>query len=97
MRSHLQLAHDQDTHQDQPLRGCQRIPVWWTPHSGVEHSGTTIGVKFHCPKCGVEGQAEFGPAQTLPVIAAEALYLFLGDADVQATCVLWDQKPLITG
>lgn len=63
----------------------------------MEHSGTTIGVKFHCPKCGVEGQAEFGPAQTLPVIAAEALYLFLGDADVQATCVLWDQKPLITG
>jgi len=89
MRSHLHLAHDQDTHEDQPLPGCQKIPVWWTPHTGVQHSGTTIGVKFRCPKCGVEGPPEFGPAQKLPVISAEALYLFLADEDVQKVCVLW--------
>lgn len=89
MSSHLTLAHDQDTHEDKPLPGCQRIPAWWTPHAGVEHSGTTIGVRFNCPKCGVEGAPAFGPAQTLPVISAEALALFFVNKDVQASCVLY--------
>lgn len=85
----MNLVYDENTHTDEPLAGCQRIPVWWTPHAGVEHNGTPVGVKFRCDRCGFESQGIFGPARDLPQTAEDALVQFVNSTNAMAKCVYW--------
>lgn len=81
------MVYDQDTHRDRPLLGCQRTPEWWTPHSGVEHNGTTIGVRWRCEQCCIEGKGIFGPARDLTEIASKALHTFVNSRETKSSCV----------
>ncbi|MEP2531728.1 hypothetical protein [Shimia sp.] len=85
--SHLTLIHDQSTIRDEILPGCQRFPVWWTPDSGVEHAGTVIGVRWRCPRCGIEGHGVFGHARELPLLANNALAQFINSDAAKEACV----------
>ena len=85
----LSLVHDQNTHEDEKLPGCEGFPVWWTPHAGVTHNGSTIGIKYRCERCGFDGQGIFGPARDLPEIAQEALKAFINSDAAKASCIYW--------
>ncbi len=86
----LSLVFDQETYSDKPLPGCQRTPVWWVPYSGIEHSGTTVGVRWRCTRCGVEGQGIFGPARDLSDTTVKAEKTFMNDPATRFHCKYFD-------
>ncbi|WP_282168900.1 hypothetical protein [Ruegeria atlantica] len=86
-RSHLKLVFEKETRADNPLPGCQRVPVWWVPDGGVQHNGTTVGVKWRCARCGVEGKGIFGPERALTGTSVEAERVFMNDPATRARCV----------
>ncbi len=81
------------TPEDMPLPGCQRVPVWWVADGGVAHNGTTVGVKWRCNRCGVEGQGMFGPARDLSDTTAKAEHVFMNDPATRFHCSYFDPLP----
>ncbi|WP_108835413.1 hypothetical protein [Tateyamaria sp. Alg231-49] len=83
----LKLIHNAQTHQDVPLPGCERVPVWWVAKGGVQHNGTTVGVKFRCARCGFEGKGVFGPARDFAVTTSLALQEFVSTDEARDNCL----------
>lgn len=86
---HLKVIYDENSDGDQPLPGCQRYPVWWVPHTGVQHNGTTVGVKYRCDQCGFEGKGVFGPARAFASTAQAAEKAMINSDEAKKACHYW--------
>jgi hypothetical protein len=66
-------------------------PMFWTPNSGSHHGHATLGVRWFCERCGIEGPSEFGPANTLTWMAQRSEVAFYAVAQARGRCPDWTE------
>jgi hypothetical protein len=70
---------------------CAMAPMFWTPNSGIHHGDATLGVRWFCERCGIEGPPEFGPARNLTWMSQRSEVAFYKVAQAACRCPNWQE------